>query len=581
MNTLKYFLSLVLFTISLQHTLEAQTNKSNMENDKKLLENIRNGFEQILQYHVEKGELHQRAAADVRAFSKYLEDQSEYTKKRLSEVIEKINYETIQPHEKYKAWPDIEFWRDMTDFGSSVALNYGGDVDILNDQEPIVKERLDIYEIPSDSARHEAEKNRKSIKIDLDRFPVSILGHYEYKFNETALYYAWISYLWQEVEGYKCGIRAKTVQNNSIETFSLNDYLDSDFSSFVYHNHEEKPQRLPNFFPRKLSLIELYLRATQTGYPFNPYWNYWRYFEKGNQFMEIVTYEFSTGIRQGTLAERQTAKVNQILKHESSGNALKHITAFTNQMIFEGWEEKLRPIGMPAKMHQEAYDFDIWTGINWSKEQTNMLPKERVESFEKEFGIELPKSYFHYLRMLNGRQYNSHHMHFPINNLYTIQIKKFYTIDELKKFNEGTLNKNSTHLWIGELVDDRKLGLSIDKKRSHYGQVVIAKNENIEIGDYIFEKFAKYAQGSPKQPEIFAAEENDTAFLRKRLSEGWDYNTSYDYGTAVDHAAQSHSHEALELLLKAGARLRYTKYKEMPYLYDEKTMELLDKYQKD
>lgn len=376
-------------------------------------------------------------------------------------------------------------------------------------------------------------------------------------------------------------LRAKTVQNSSIETFSLNDYLDSDFSSFVYHNHEEKPQRLTNFFPRKLSLIELYLRASQTGYPFNPYWNYWRYFEKGNQFMEIVTYEFSTGIRQGTLAERQTAKVNQFIKHESSGNALKHITAFTNQMIFEGWEEKLRPIGMPTKMHQDAYDFDIWTGINWSKEQTNILPRERVEYFEDKFGIELPNSYFHYLRLFNGRQYNSYHMHFPINDLYTIQVKKFYTIDELKEFNEGTLNKNSPHLWIGELVDARMLGISIDKKSSYYGQVVIAKNGNIEIGDYTFEKFVKYAQGSPKQPEIFAAEENDTEFLRKRLSEGWDYNTGYDYGTAVDHAAQSHSHEALELLLKVGARLRYTKYREMPYYYDEKTMELLDKYQKD
>lgn len=581
MNTFKYFLSLVLFTIGLQHTLEAQTYKSNMEKDKKLMENIRNGFEQIIQYHMEKGELHQRASADVRAFSKYLEEQSDYTKKRLSEVIEKINYETIQPHEKYKVWPDIEFWRGIDDFGSSVALNYGEGVDVLNDQEPVVKGRHDNYEIPSDSARLAAEKSRKSIKIDLDKSPVSLLGHYEYKFNETALYYAWISYLWQEIEGYKCGIRVKTVQNNSIETFSLNDYLDSDFSSFVYHDHEEKPQRGTNFFPRKLSLIELYLRASQTGYPFNPYWNYWRYFEKGNQFMEIVTYEFSTGIRQGNLSERQTAKVNQTIKHESSGSALKHITAFTNQMILEGWEEKLRPIGMPTMMHQDAYDFDIWTGINWSKEQTNILPKERVESFEAEFGIKLPNSFFHYQRLLNGRQYNSYHMHFPINDLYTIQVKKFYTIDELKKLNEGTLKKDSRHLWIGELVDERMLGISIDTKSSHYGQVVIAKNETIEIGDYTFEKFAKYAQGSPKQPELFAAEENDTEFLRKRLSEGWDYNTSYNYGKAVDHAAQSNSHEALELLLKAGARLRHTRHREMPYSYDEKTMELLDKYQKD
>lgn len=402
-----------------------------------------------------------------------------------------------------------------------------------------------------------------------------------HKFNETALFYAWIGYLWQEIEGHKCGIKVKTIQNNSIATYSLNDYLDGDFSAFVESDYGDKPPRLSSFFPRKLSLIELYLRASQTGYPFNPFKNYWRYFERGDEFMEIVTYEFSTGIRSGKKTNRNSEKISQVTKYENSGSALKQITAFTNQMIFDGWEEKFRPLDMPERMHKNAFDFDIWTGVNWSKEQTNMLPEERVVKLEQQLGIKLPKSFFHYLRLLNGRQYNSYNMFFPIDNWYTVQVKKFFNIEELENMAKVSLPKDSNHLWIGELINEKILGLIIDEKSDDYGKVVIADNGNIEICNYSFERFARYSQGSPKQPEIFAAEENDADFLRKRIKEGWDYNISYSYQNAVTQAAENNSHEALEVLLEAGARLRHNKHRDMPYTYDKRTMEILDKYQKD
>ena len=35
------------------------------------------------------------------------------------------------------------------------------------------------------------------------------------------------------------------------------------------------------------------------------------------------------------------------------------------------------------------------------------------------------------------------------------------------------------------------------------------ENDTIKEYEYSFEIFAKYAQGSPKQPEIYAAEQND------------------------------------------------------------------------
>ncbi len=172
-----------------------------MDNDNILIENIGSGFEQIIQYHIDKGELHQKTAADAISFSKYLEAETVHTKRRLREVVEKINYETIKPETEYKIWPDMEFWRGVDDYGSSVALNYDGGVDILKGQEPVVNGRYDGYTIPSDADRLLATMLRKSIKIDLGKYPLSLLGYYEYKFNETALFYAWIGYLWQEIEG--------------------------------------------------------------------------------------------------------------------------------------------------------------------------------------------------------------------------------------------------------------------------------------------------------------------------------------------------------------------------------------------
>ena len=581
MKYIKYIFGISLIIISSQSLANRQPINNQKMTEFEFADSLEQGFEQIIKYHIKKGELHQRSEKDVRSFVAYLLAQTDYTKKRLSEIIKKINYETFKPDEKYNVWPELEFWRGMGEYGSTAALNYDGGVFSLDDEDPIVVGRYDNYKTPSDAERLKISKDRNAIKMDLEKYPISLHGYYEYKFNETALFYAWIGYLWQEIEGYKCGIKVRTIQNNSIATFSLNDYLEDDFSSFMESDYGDKPQRLNNFFPRKLGLIELYLRASQTGYPFNPYKSYWRYFEKEDEFMEIVTYEFTTGLRSGKKATRNTASVNQIIKHKNTGVALKHITEFTNQKIFDGWQEKLRPLDMPKRMHGTAFEFDIWTGVNWSKEQTNILPEQRVKKFEEQFKIQLPSSFFHYLRLLNGRQYNSYNRFFPIDNLYTVLLKKFYTIDELENVSKESLLKDPNHLWIGELENKKMLGIIINKQSDKFGRVVLAENGVIEICDYSFDKFAKYAQGAPVQPEIYAAEKNDAEFLTKRIKEGWDFNKSYSYQNAITQAAEKNSHEALEVLLKAGARLRHNKHRTMTGTYDKRTMEILDQYQKD
>ena len=547
-----------------------------------LNEEMKIEFEEIIDYFKSNDELHAVNEVKVRSFIDYLLDQTAYTKKRLSEVIIDINYETIERDEEYKVWPDVEFWRGVDDYGSNVMLNYDGGVADVENQDNVIIGRYHNYVIPPDSVRLKEHKESQSIKVDISKYPISHLGYHEYRFGETSLFYAWIAKIWQEVEGHKCGIKVKTIQNNSIATFSLNDFLDGDFSEYTEASYGEKPERLKNPFPRKLSLIELYLRASQSSYPFNPFNTYWRYFEKDGQFKEVGTYEFETGIRTGSHEERMNAELSDVIKHENSKTALLYIRDFTNKMINEGWEEKLRPIEMASKFHENAFQFGYWTGIFWSDDQTTKLTNIDLINLEKSLNIKLPKPYFHYLRILNGRQHNSYDMHFPIDDLYTIHMKSFFTINELPQFNTLQSIKDSDILIIGETTDEKKVGIGVNSKTNTFGKMHLVLNEEVVLCDYSFEIFSKYAQGSPKQPEIYAAEQNDYKFLKKRINEGWDVTTSYQYQNALSQAASHNSYEAIEVLLKAGARLKHKKYREhMISAYDEKTMKILDKYHKE
>ena len=113
----------------------------------------------------------------------------------------------------------------------------------------------------------------------------------------------------------------------------------------------------------------------------------------------------------------------------------------------------------------------------------------------------------------------------------------------------------------------------------------MSNNGEIKECEYNFELFVKYEQQDPKHPEIYAAEENDADFLKKRLDDGWDgwdFSTPYQHLNALNQAASHNSYEALKVLLEAGARLKHKNYRErMKSTYDDKTMDILDKYHKE
>ena len=566
-----------------------------MNTEKTMKESLEFGFDEIIQYHVSKGELHSRSEMKIRSFVNDLLKQTESSKNRLIEIIDRLNDRTIKPIDQYGPWPVLQLWRGSGTYGTTVELR-NSEINILEENDTAILDMLNGSETISDSLRIKAAKEKHEVKINLDNYPISLLGYYhEYKIDETAFYLAWISYLWQEVEGHRCGISAVAIENNSTRIFSLNDFLNGNFSTFQQSiNHAIRNYRInrrkgiipvqPNtsssYFPRKLSLVELYLRASQKEYPYNPFENYWRYFEKEGKFTEIVTYEFETSIRSGIINDRISQSAEQVIKHGDCQSAIRHLTQFTNQMIFEGWQEKLRPLNMSFKMREETFDYHIWTRVK-SMYQLYSITSKSVDEFEIKHGIKLPRSFYHYIRIFNGRQYNSQDMNFPIDKLYTVHVEKFYTIDELDKISTSLVKKNPNHLWIGELSDERLIGIVVDVNSKLYNRIIISEGENIDTCEYTFDISAKYSQGSPKQPEIFAAEENDSIFLKQRIDEGWDFNKSYKHQTAIRQAAEYNSHEALEVLLEAGARMKTNNHREKTYIYDKRTMDILDRYHRD
>jgi hypothetical protein len=545
---------------------------------------LANEFEQIIKYHVEANILHARTEYRVKSFVKYLLDQTHTTANKLKAVITKYNYKTYIEANKYTVWPQLEIWRGTDDYGSSVGIPMeDGNIDWLNEgQHVILNQREDG--IPSNEDRRAVYQTLKNLTIDQKLFPISTWPYYEYLFSETSLFYAWIGYIWQEIEGWECGLKVYTIENNSISMFLLNDFLREDFSSINTNNLETSPKYYGRYFQRDLSLIELFLRANQNGYPFSPYRNYWRYFEKDSLYYEMCFYNFQIGYRKGAKNTQSKDEFYKISEFSSTKDALNEITRQTNTLLNDGWHEMLRPLDRDMKFDGTSLEYSLWTGIYW-KEGKRSDPKitlERLKSFENKFNIKLPPSYFYFILLLNAQLLNGYQNHFPINRFDTVQIREFYDYEKLLQVTAKSIKFDNNNLWIGDLSNGKLIGIKINIEDNHYGHIVIADSGIVEVQENKFEEFIKFGQASPSQPELIAAQLNDLEFLKQRILSDWDVNTIYSgYNSAIQEATLYNSHEVIEFLLKHGAKMKDQFHRDRPHLYDNKTMKILDKYCKD
>ncbi len=547
------------------------------------IKKLENEFEQIIRYHVEGNILHARSENRGRCFVKFLLDQTNTTAEKLKKLILQHNYKTYIESNNYTIWPQLEIWRGTDDYGSSVGIPMDdGNIDWLEEgQHVILNQRHDG--IPSNEERRSVYQNLKNLIINQKLFPISTWPYYENLFDETSLFYAWIGYLWQEIEGWECGLKVYTIENNSIAMFLLNDFLREDFSSINTNNLETSPKYFGRYFHRNLSLIELFLRANQNGYPFSPYKNYWRYFEKDSLYYEMCFYNFQIGYRQGIKETQSKDGFYKISKVNSSKDALIEITEQTNALLFDGWHEQFRPIDRCNMFDNTSFEYSLWTGISWKEGKYNKseITTERLISFENKFNLKLPPSYFYFILRLNAQLLNGYQNNFPINKYDTVNVKEFYNYKKLLQVTIKTIKNDNNYIWIGETIDEKVLGLIINYENKLYGHIVLAEDGKIEAHENKFEEFIKFGQSFPSRPELIAAQQNDLEFLKQRILSGWDVNTIYDgYNSVIQEATLYNSHEAIEFLLAHGAKMKDSFHRDRPHFYDSKTMEILDKYSK-
>ena len=368
---------------------------------------------------------------------------------------------------------------------------------------------------------------RNEIDIDVTKFPVSLQNHYD-NYYEEAFFYTWLAFLWQDIEGYRCGLKVMTVENNSGAMFSLNDFSHEFLSAYTDYDQTDTPSYIGPVFPRKLSLVELFNRAAFYPLIFNLYANYWRYFEKGDQFCEMVTYDFATGLRSGAVSENKTVNVTDIQQHENPRAALECLAGFTNQAIIDGWEEKLRPLSLPDKMHEKAFDFNFSTGSSRfeKREKPNRLKAEDIRHFESKHELKLPDSLAEYLRIFNGRQNNPAYLTFAVDDLTKVTVKQFHTLKELGDAALLTIQRRPDIIWIGILSDDALIGVcfqSNDNKTGAvetFGIMAINKDGQITICDYSIDKFSRYAQDLWILLQTCKCDKSDSVFSIIEMAKG-------------------------------------------------------------
>jgi hypothetical protein len=471
------------------------------------------------------------------------------------------------------------FFRGSGDYELYVRLNIDGGITGIDEEFGVINK---VFQ-PSNT---DFAKNQQ-IQVNLEQFPISMFQYYEgiaYGII-SRIYFTWLASVWQEVGGNNCGLTTQITENNSCSSFYLNDFSWDDLSN--YSEYDGKPKRIDNLFIRNLSVEEIFIRVGFKTYPVNPYKYFWRYFEKDGYFWEIACYSNQIGKRKGKIEDFKYRKFYEIYSFDKIDNSayyvlkntLLNIKHFADELINDGWNEKLRPMDFDLPLNEETIETDFHSGTSWFyNEYDNRLNKYEIFDFERRNNIELPNQFKKYLQLFNGRQYNEHCLVFPIDNLNCLRVKKFYNINELD-IEIKTLIDNK-YLRIGEISEQSFLLINVLKSDNEFGYVAISYQENITNLNKDFGVFVKHVfHAVGYNQDQYHAKENNVSYFKQKIEMGYDFSKDDYYESPADLAAENFAHETLDLLLEHGAYFRNMEhYKDMTWQYDVKAMEILDKY---
>lgn len=211
-------------------------------------------FEFIFHYYNKYGLISIDVQNNLRLVCDYYDGITLSTKDILSRIKNKACYS----NEMKSGGRTIEFWRGSGNF--DICLRYGNN-DIDEEFGFFIKEWP--YENMIEITRVEDENIYFRIASNI--------------------FYSWLSYLWQEFNGFEVQLKVAIIENNSTRQFSLNDFAWEELSSFNYPRPVPPVQR---FFSRNLLLEELYSRA-DLKYDYQKTPIHYRTFQKGNETINI------------------------------------------------------------------------------------------------------------------------------------------------------------------------------------------------------------------------------------------------------------------------------------------------------
>lgn len=460
-------------------------------------------FKDIFDYYEKEGMIHPLLRYSLEGRVKYLESQKEFVRREMMKIIEIYNFHNLKniTNDINQVF-QIEFFKGVDDFtlwfGLNAVLDYDYDNPVFKDEgyesndEQLTDEK---YEELSRKYEEQDAKHKRDFAISAIDSKIYRPIYYSY-FIETLnwyfsarLTYTWLAYQWQEVGGCEIGMRVGTLENNSVTRFSFNDFSFDDLSKYSCRDEPIKEFVQPAF-PRKLSLIEIFIRTGIKERPTHLFCNHWRYFEKENEFIEIGIYANKSKIRKGKIKEPRFLEEEEIKNHIekyawSNEITLKYLINFSNQKINEGWEEKLRPLSFPKRIYDLAIDFphQRWTRrgnyeeilmlINVMEEEDDIVFSNSFKAFLSYLNVDIPNWFF-----------------FPINDVEKEQVEQFYSFEKISSFikerNSETWDK---YLPFAKSKEGTTLFIFCATEESDF---IFGKKENEEGYNLVFNSFDEF-----------------------------------------------------------------------------------------
>ena len=274
-------------------------------------------FHPIIKYYQWAGDLSPEEEHNLRIISDQYESITPSSKTILSSIRDKYIHLYQHPLTSDAAFASrLEFWRGSGQFELCLSDKNSG---VLPHEEFgwFIKEWSDEHIIDIQNFDH------------LKRY---------YRIWEN-IFYAWISYLWQDINGMGPWVNAVMIENNSARTYSLNDFAWEELSNYAYF--KTNYPTTGRFFTRGLRIEEIYSRVDlRYDYKKTPY--YERKFTKDGIVKQLIL--DGTNIFIESSGKEQNPEVISMETLDSRGKQ-KLFMDTINELINQNWIDSTYVIG--------------------------------------------------------------------------------------------------------------------------------------------------------------------------------------------------------------------------------------------